>query len=222
MLTCADLSRSGWRHESAAPARSTAVLDGNVVPVESIRGVLTRLYAATEEELPHIVPEERAYVAAEMTAFLLAWLSSLRCAVLNRPTPSSLCGPNWSAERWLGEGARAGLRIEPWRRVLPPYVEAAGAATPPAGVTPAIEATAATSVVTLVGQHHWSALDDEPLEPSTLAGVRRLAGAAKVELLTATFVGEPGARRLASAVPWVEPTHPEIADALLERLERAS
>jgi hypothetical protein len=222
LLTCEDLSRPGWRHESAAPARSTAVLEGRVIPVESIGGVLTRLYAVTEDELPHIVPEERAYVAAEMTAFLLAWLSSLRCTVLNRPTPSSLCGPNWSAERWLSEGARAGLQIEPLRRVLPPYVPAARGEALPIDLNPSNGGAAAASAFTFVGQRHWSTKDNEALEPSLLADVRRLADAAQVELLTASFVGRPGSRRLASAVPWVEPTHPEVADALLERLGRAS
>lgn len=197
------------------------MLDGNAVPVESIRGVLTRLYAVTEHELPQIAPEERAYVASEMTAFLLAWLASLRCPVLNRPTASSLCGPSWSTEQWLIEGARAGLRVEPLRRVLPAYFEAARTKTLPAAVAPDNDATEATSIVTFVGPHHCLASDEETVDASTLAAVQRLADAAKVELLSLTFVGGPGRLRLVSAVPWVEPTRPEVADALLDRLERA-
>jgi hypothetical protein len=47
-------------------------------------------------------------VAAEMNAFLVAWLTSLTCPIFNRPTATSLCGPAWSVEHWRIQVARCG------------------------------------------------------------------------------------------------------------------
>ena len=72
LLTCEDLSVVGWRHslrsvggDSSPLLDSTAVIDKQVVRVEEISGVLTRLSYVFEQELLHIVPGDRVYVAAE-------------------------------------------------------------------------------------------------------------------------------------------------------------
>lgn len=71
LLTCEDLSVVGWRHslrgvggDSSPLLDSTAVVDAQVVGVEEISGVLIRLPCVFEQELLHIVPDDRAYVAA--------------------------------------------------------------------------------------------------------------------------------------------------------------
>jgi hypothetical protein len=92
---------------------STAVVDGQVVAVEEISGVLIRLPYVFEQELLHIVPGDRAYVAAEMQAFLISWLSRLKCPVLNRPTPSYLLGPNWRPQQWVYTAAQVGIPVRP-------------------------------------------------------------------------------------------------------------
>jgi hypothetical protein len=60
--------------------------------------------------LEHIVTEDREYVAAEMAAFLLAWLTELKCPVINRPSTTCLCGPGWSAAQWEQAAVQAGIR----------------------------------------------------------------------------------------------------------------
>jgi hypothetical protein len=84
LLTCEDLSIVGWQHsvsgkggETPSLPDSAAVVDGQVVAVEEISGVLTRLPCVFEQELLHIVPDDRAYIASEMNAFLISWLSEL-------------------------------------------------------------------------------------------------------------------------------------------------
>jgi hypothetical protein len=62
------------------------------------------------EELQRIDPADRAYVAAETNAFLVAWLSALSCRVVNRPTTTSLCGPAWGPWHWQAAAARSGIR----------------------------------------------------------------------------------------------------------------
>ena len=86
LMTPADLSQPGWRFRLGDAAGSTAVLGGEPVPASAIAGVLTRLPSVTDHDLTHIAPSDRAYVAAEMTAFLLAWLTALKCPLVNRPT----------------------------------------------------------------------------------------------------------------------------------------
>jgi hypothetical protein len=84
--------------------------DGTVAAA-SLRGVHTRLGAVAPADLPHITADDREYVAAEMTAFLLSFLGGLSCPVLNRPTASSLMGPGWHLPRWRAAAIAAGLRV---------------------------------------------------------------------------------------------------------------
>lgn len=111
LLTPRDLSLAGWRFDPSAPARGGAVVDGRRVPVREIHGVLTRLPSIFPEDLAHIVAADREYVAEEMSAFLLAWLTSLRCPVVNPPVPPSLGGPNWRQIQWRHAAIGAGLRV---------------------------------------------------------------------------------------------------------------
>jgi len=211
LLTPEGLSVRGWCHESGAVDRSTAVLDGEVVPLRSIDGVLTRLSGVSEDELPHIVPGERAYVASEMTSFLVAWLSSLEGRVLNRPTPACLCGPNWGMEQWAHEATRAGFPIRPVRRLA----RAFGQAQTDVGRGQAEPAQADLRHVTLVGRRLFGRSIDETTERRVL----RLSQATNVELLTMTLVREGGSTVFVGASPWVDVDRPEVADAILERWE---
>src|SRR5438034_2764184 len=111
LLTPADLSRRGWRYRlgtGAGPAGAAIIAD-RIVPVEEIDGVLTRLPSVSPHHLPHIIPADREYVAAEMTAFLTAWLSGLTCPVLNRPTPGCLTGPAWRPQHWAHLAAQLAI-----------------------------------------------------------------------------------------------------------------
>ena len=81
LLTCADLTRRGWRYVAGNPAASYADVGGQVLATRDIRAVITRMPAVGEVELPHVHEDDRRYAAAEMQAFLLAWLCSLECPV---------------------------------------------------------------------------------------------------------------------------------------------
>src|SRR5262249_31691385 len=116
VLTPADLSKSGWRHYVASSSRSWAVVGAQQVATAEITGVVTRMPCVYEQELGHIIPADRAYVAAEMTAFLHAWLSGLHCPVINRSTPNCLAGPDWRTEQWVRLAASLGIPVHPHRR----------------------------------------------------------------------------------------------------------
>lgn len=211
LLTPEGLSVRGWCHESGALDRSMAVLQGEGVPLRLIDGVLTRLPGVSEDELPHIVPGERAYVSSEMTAFLVAWLSSLGGRVLNRPTPACLWGPNWGMEQWAHEAARAGFQIRPVRRLA----RAFGRTEMNVDLEGAEPAQADLHRVTLVGGRLFGDSIDENSEQCAL----RLSQATNVELLTMTLVREGSSTAFVGASPWVDVDRPEVADAIRERWE---
>lgn len=204
LLTCVDLSTRGWRHRLSSTAGAAAVVGGQVVAVEEITGVYTRLPCIFEEELTHIVPEERSYVAAEMTAFLLSWLSSLRCPVINRPTPTCLAGPYWRKGQWIFAAARVGIPVRPLLQQTRSAVEASPE-----------ETTGAQAVtVTVVNDRCFGNVDKALADQA-----RRLATFACVDLLAVQFSGpEPGAYFVRADV-WPELAADEVEDAVLSYLQ---
>src|SRR5262249_19235119 len=84
--TIADLSRAGWRYAIATPPRLSACAHGRVIRVPDIAGVLCRVGAVTPSDLPHIHEDDRVYVAAEMNAFLHAWLMQYDGVRFNDPS----------------------------------------------------------------------------------------------------------------------------------------
>ena len=206
LLTCADLSVPGWRHYVAAAGTPAAVIGGREVALDEITAVATCLPSVSELELGHIVPADRAYVAAEMNAFLLSWLSQLTCPVVNRPSPTCLSGPYWRPEQWLHLAARIGLRVRPVNRQV---ILAAGSALadPDSGAV----------TVTVIGERCLG--HDDPV---ILDGARRLARAAGVEVLTVRVsTPEPDAVFL-GAEPWPDLTCEETAGLLVDYLAAAS
>jgi hypothetical protein len=145
VLTCRDLSVAGWSYRPGQGARSRAVVGGRRVAAREIEGVLVRLPHVPLDELAHIAPDDREYVAEEMRAFLLSWLSDLPCPVLNRPTPTSLAGPGWSPAQWIVAATRVGLRVGPVRWHFAPdatWLNADAAAAPSAPAAAAAEGPA--------------------------------------------------------------------------------
>ena len=105
-LTCEEVSRPGWKlavrgvDQADVDVELCAALGGELVAGERIRGVITRLGSVTEQELRHIEAGDRAYVAAEMHAFLFAFLSALPCRKVNQPSLACLYGPNFRGGQW--------------------------------------------------------------------------------------------------------------------------
>jgi hypothetical protein len=114
MLSLEDLCSPGWvlsvPHSTAS---QTTVAGGRVAPTSEISGVLTLRPCVFQEELSKFRREDRPYVAAELNAFLLAWLTSLRCPVLNRATACCLAGPNWRPEQWHNAAHQLGMASGP-------------------------------------------------------------------------------------------------------------
>jgi hypothetical protein len=106
-----DLSAAGWRLESDRRGDGVVVAGGQALPASQVSGVLVRRLAVYPQELAHVHEEDRAYVAAELTALLMWWLTVLEVPVLNRPARGVLCGPFGRPEPWLALGAQLGLAV---------------------------------------------------------------------------------------------------------------
>jgi hypothetical protein len=182
-----------------------AVVAGQVVRESDIRGVLVKRPWIIEQELTHISRPDREYVAAEMNAFLVAWLTSLQCRVLNRPSGTSLSGPNWRPAQWAVAAARTGIRGEPvtWRAPSPRRRTSHVAS----------EAGAPPIEVTVVGDRSFGAPD---ARYATVA--RRLASVAGVELLGVRFDARERAPHFLSATAMPSLRHAHVADAVCDYL----
>lgn len=201
-LTPRDLSMPGWRHQVGGKGAASAVVESRIFSTEEITGVVTRMASVFEHDLAEIIPEDRAYVSAEMTAFLLSWLLALNCPVINRPTPTCLAGPYWSPERWLMTASDLHMPVEPFRRSVR------------AGQTSQIEAPgSATVTLTVVGKRTFGVA-----APELASEAQRLAEAVGCELLAVKFEGpQPGARFI-GAHPWPDLTAPEVSEGVLSHV----
>lgn len=206
LLTCAALSRPGWRFDPGRPADGCLVVDEEPVPVSDVRALVSLLPGVHPAELPHIAVEDREYVAGEMMAFLVAWLSALPCRVLNRPTPLCLTGPHLRPEQWVRAAVTAGLPARVATRRVPDTAAKQPAAVP----------------VTVVAGHVVRCADTPSLSASTLAGLERLAAVACAGLLTALFADGDDGLEFVGALPTVDVQRSEVADAMLAAIGQSA
>lgn len=201
VLTPRDLSHPGWRHHVGTAGEEWAVIGRERVRGDDLRGVITRLPLVQEHDLGHIAAADREYVAAEMTAFLLSWLTGLKCPVLNRPTVTSLMGKNFSRERWLVLAGRAGLTVARGAR---------------GALGSDVERPRFGGAATVIGDRWVGDVDDALGE-----GAVRLAAIAGVSLCTVRFDGGDGGAGFIDADLFTDLGDPRVADALLEHLDRS-
>ena len=109
--TIAELSRPGWLYAGGSPERATACAGGRRIEAGQIAAVLCRIAHVTPTDLPTLHPEDREYAAAEMTAFLRAWLAQFEGRVINEPTWMSLAGPAWHPMHWGRLVSKLGIPV---------------------------------------------------------------------------------------------------------------
>jgi hypothetical protein len=188
------------------------------VRVGEIRGVLSRLPQVGAHELPLIASDEQAYVASEIMAFLVAWLASLPCRVLNRPTPLDLTGPAWHREQWIRCAGEAGLRVQPLGRVAPSFAGIGGQGDVGSHSTPESAWTESVAL-SLIGERVLYDPALGPLDDAILGGVRRLARRARVEVMTAQFCRSGDDLMFCGAANGVDLGNATVADAIAQHLD---
>ena len=83
--------------------------DGRTLRMSAVRGMVNRVTTVPTAHLHAADAGERDYAASELHAFLLGWLASFDCPMLNAPSPESLSGPSHSQLSALHFAAIAGL-----------------------------------------------------------------------------------------------------------------
>ncbi|MBI4528921.1 MAG: hypothetical protein HY695_34420 [Deltaproteobacteria bacterium] len=200
VLTCRDLSRPGWRLRPAAPTNDRIVVGGRLLSASRVAGIVTLLPCIFPAELTHIVAPDRDYVASEMTAFLVYWLSGLNCPMLNRATPGCLSGPSWRVEFWCRLAQSLKISVQPPRRTTHrPH-----------------KASAAVRSVTVVGSRVVGS-DSELLATSA----RAIAAAASVDLLQTFFSTGSERPRFIGATPIADVSSPAVRGAIVDHFKRS-
>ena len=209
LLTPVDLSRSGWVYSLGNRGHSQAAVGEGVISSERIGGVLTRLPYVSEQDLPQIVSTDRAYVAAEMNGFLLAWLTALPCPVLNRPTPGCLSGCSWHHKQWVHAASQLGIPVEKIHQRIDSLHRN--------NLTKRTSVSARSGVtVTIVGSECFGAVS-----PVLLRQSRALAKLAGVDLLAVQFAGPDPGSAFVRASLWPDIADERIAGAVLRYLQQA-
>jgi hypothetical protein len=205
LLSCEDLSAPGWHYSPSDRKSSRAVVDGQIIREGDIRGVVVRRPWLVQEELTHIAPVDREFVAAEMNAFLLAWLSQLSCRVVNRPCGTSLCGPNWRPQQWTLAAASVGLQVEPTRWRVAGHAKTNVRRRP--------KKNRQLTQVIVVNTRCLGDVNDD-----LAAGAIRLAAKAGVTLLEVWFTSRKAGSRFVTAHPMPSLENSNIADAVCRYL----
>lgn len=202
LLTARDLSHPGWV-VTEPPGRGSVVVAGERMPCHRVRGVLVRAEAIGPSDLPWIAREDRAYCAAEVTAFLTWWLTGLPVPVVNRPTPRSLVGPGWPPPAWHLLAHRLGIRTTGvrWRASEADHGQAGDVAD------------RAVEVITVVARR--SVGEADPLLARQAVGLAAAAGLASLAVSFDVGCDPPA---LIGAQPLVDVSEPRVADALLDVL----
>lgn len=87
--------------------------DGSSLGAGEVHGLVNRMSNLPTAHLAFAADGDRDYAAAELQAFLLGWLASLSCPMLNPPAPESLVGAWHNEVAALHLATIAGLRCRP-------------------------------------------------------------------------------------------------------------
>jgi hypothetical protein len=191
-----DLTRPGWQWPVASPEPARWVVDGRVVDDHEVTGVLVRRTHIYPEELVSTHPDDRAYLAAESTAFLIFVLSRTAARVVNPVAAGALGDEAIRPERWMPLAAAAGLRPAPLR--LRPSVMPRASRKP--------------STVEVVG---GTAFGTAP--PRLRAGATALAAALQIAYAAFVFDGQGRLVTVSSAHPPGRAARRALASLLAKR-----
>jgi hypothetical protein len=168
-----------------------------------IGGVVALLDAVSPTDLPGVAPGDREYVATEMTAFLSAWLHTIRCPKLNPPSLVALSG-EMHPVLWRAHAMECGMRAP----AFDPFDSAA---------PPECEASADRIAVTVIGGRVVGTLDQ-----AAIALARALAASARLPMLAAAMRLTPSGYVLEAATARPNVADPAIAAAVFGWFEETA
>ena len=246
-LTGEDLAlgtRWALRQDGPSVCTRMRLADGTELSSADLTAVFNRLRFV---RLPHFgaaSASDQDYALMEIHAFLLSWLSSLECVVINRASPRGLAGDCRGTAEWLRLAGRAGLpaRAMSFASSARRFTKTGyDAYVPLAGAGLAADAALRPSARAILGRspaHFLETLGDESRQllvvgatthrgddlPAPLAeGCLRLARAAGCDLIGFEFAqtkaGAPGGWRFCGADPFPQDLRGAEVEALVGLLE---
>jgi hypothetical protein len=195
-----DLSRPGWTY-ARNPSLRTGVARHGRFRADDLTAVISLISAIQPLSLSHIGPSDREYVAAEMTAFLRAWLTGLPCPVINPPTATCLSGPALTAHQWVAMCTRLSIPTYPAQLTVP--------------AIPNDRPTASACRVTVC---RGTATATKPCHAVLLEHSRRLAAQVRAEWLTVTFDGHHEQAAVCHVETWPDLADPGTREILVHAL----
>lgn len=195
-----DLSRPGWTY-ARKPSLRTGVSPFGRFRADGLTAVVSRISAIQPVDLTHVRTGDRDYVAAEMTAFLRAWLTGLPCPVVNPPTATCLSGPALTEHQWVVLCAQLSVPVRAARLAVP--------AVPGHRAIPAAcRVTVCCGASTATG----------PCSEVLLEHGRRLAAQVRAEWLAVTFDGDDDQAAVCQVQTWPDLADPGTRAALVHAL----
>ena len=89
--------------------------DGRVLRPETISGLVNRIQYLPTQHFANADPADRNYAAAELSAFVLAWINGVGGRVINPALPFALGGGGFQMPTLVQLASMAGLPTVPWR-----------------------------------------------------------------------------------------------------------
>ncbi len=167
-----------WEHriDRSGAHIKIALPDGRVLCGSRIRGAINRLTGPSPMIAQQAADSDREYAQAELQAFYLSWLNGLPGLVLNRATPSGLCGAWHHASEWAMLAGRAGLPVRAYRQSASDAPEQFYMPRAPEGVVP-------YSFIAFAGEVFGGELYGVQLPEPVVQACARLANDAKAQVM---------------------------------------
>lgn len=190
LCSAEDLLAPGWVWPSHDATGRTWVVEGRCVADREVSGVFVRRAAVYPDELLHVQPEDRAYLAAECHAFAIYVLATTGATVLNGvgegPGDGAIGDEAVRPEQWMPAAVANGLTLAPLRLTSDPHRRR----------------RLTTSVVEVVGDETFGVAGD-----ACHRGAARLAGALGMRWAACVFDGRS---RLAAVTTAAAPSEAAI------------
>lgn len=110
LCSAEDLCSPGWAwHAGGSAGERRWIVQGRAVADRAVSGVFVARSAVHAAELRHTDPRDRAYLAAELTAFVAYLLASTSARVSTPVVDGAFGDASLRPERWMPLAARQGL-----------------------------------------------------------------------------------------------------------------
>jgi hypothetical protein len=115
LCSAEDLVSPGWVWRHGQPASRTWIVDKKEVSDDRVTGVFVRRASVYAEELMTTHPDDRAYLASEIHAFLVFVLASTSARVVNPINEGAFGEAALRPHRWIHLASQLGISIRPLR-----------------------------------------------------------------------------------------------------------